>query len=300
MSVYTGLLIAIFAVSWASILVRWCGGTPALVISFYRMFWSAFLFTVLQLRFNPTALRYKGLHRRSKLLIGIAGLFLAAHFWTWIASVQLTTIAHALILGSTHPVFALLFAPLLLKERSSWRAALAAVVTMIGVLIIAGQDFQFAHGNLQGDILAVFSALFVTFYIFVARHQREKIDLIPYLIGVYTSASFILLVVILAKGLPLFSYPIRIHGIMLLLALVPTGIGHSLINWAARKIEAYKVNFSILGEPVFASLLAFFIFGEKPYGLFYVGAVFIVAGIFLSLFSGRARKISPNRKSHEL
>ena len=78
---------------------------------------------------------------------------------------------------------------------------------------------------------------------------------------------------------------------MLLLAIVPTGIGHSLINWAARKIPVYKVNFSILGEPVIASVLAYFFFQEIPYGYFYLGAGFILTGIVLALLDQSGKKV---------
>jgi len=71
---------------------------------------------------------------------------------------------------------------------------------------------------------------------------------------------------------------------MFLLALIPTCIGHSLINWAARKIEVFKVNFFILGEPLLAPLLAYIYFGEKPLGIFYLGAVLVFTGIILSSF----------------
>jgi len=43
------------------------------------------------------------------------------------------------------------------------------------------------------------------------------------------------------------------------------------------------VNFSILGEPLIASVLAYLLFSEKPYGFFYLGAVLIMAGIVLAL-----------------
>ncbi len=283
MSVYTGLFIAVLAVSWASIFVRWCQDTPALVISFYRMFWSSMLLLIYQLKVNPGALRIHRWQGRSLRFIGLAGALLALHFATWIASVQLTTISHSLILESTHPVFAIVLSPLLLRERGGWKSVAAALLTFSGILIIAGQDFHLSDAKLRGDILALLSALFVTLYIFIARNQREQIDLIPYLIAVYSGAAFTLLVLILFSGYSLFAYPFPVHGMIFLLALVPTGVGHSLINWAARKIQAYKVNFTILGEPVIASLLAYFIFNEKPYGLFYPGAAFILLGIVLAL-----------------
>jgi drug/metabolite transporter (DMT)-like permease len=138
-------------------------------------------------------------------------------------------------------------------------------------------------GKFLGDVLALAGALFVTLYILIARHQRDKLDLIPYLIAVYAGAAFTLLLLVFLSGYPLLDYPIEIHGIMFLLALIPTGIGHSLINWAARKIPVYKVNFSILGEPLIASVLAYVLFSEKPYGFFYLGAILITAGIVLAL-----------------
>ena len=282
MSAITGLIIAVLAISWASILIRWCGDTSPVVISFYRMFWSALIFLIYQGIRNPSKLNFRKLPGKNIGIMVLAGAFLAAHFVTWISGVQLTKISHAVLLGSTHPVFALMMSPFFLREKGSWRTVLAALLTLTGIGLIAGQDWGFGSTEMTGDFLAVFSALFVTFYIFIARHQRREVDLIPYLIAVYASAAFFLLLTIFAQGLSLWHYSWQVHLMMFLLAVIPTGIGHSLINWAARRIEAYKVNFSILGEPLFASLLAYFLFGEKPYGLFYIGAVFVVMGIVFS------------------
>jgi drug/metabolite transporter (DMT)-like permease len=283
MPAFWGLIIAVFAVSWASIFIRWCGDTPALVISFYRMFWSSLLLLGYQLLVRPSALQFKTLSRKSKKLIFWAGILLALHFATWIASIQLTKISHSLILESTHPVFALLLSPLFLKEKGSWFAVMAAILAFCGIIMIAGQDILSLNGKFLGDALALAGAFFVTLYLLIARHQRAQVDLVPYLIAVYTGAALTLLLLILLFGYPLINYPLEIHGFMFLLALIPTGIGHSLLNWAARKIPVYKVNFSILGEPLIASFLAYFLFAEKPYGFFYQGALLIVAGIILAL-----------------
>jgi drug/metabolite transporter (DMT)-like permease len=283
MPAYIGILIAVFAVSWASIFIRWCGDTPALVISFYRMFWSAFILLGYQLIVKPRALHFNRLVTKNLKLYVLAGILLAFHFGSWIASIQLTKISHSLVLESTHPVFALLLSPLILKERGSWFAIFAAILTFMGVMIIAGQDLLALNGKFLGDALALAGALFVTLYMLIARHQREKVELIPCLIVVYSTAAVTLLVLAILAGHNLFNYSLQVHGIMILLAIIPTGIGHSLINWAARKIPVYKVNFSILGEPIIASILAYFFFSEIPYGFFYLGAGFILMGIFMAL-----------------
>ncbi|GAB4364711.1 MAG: DMT family transporter [Calditrichia bacterium] len=284
MSGYIGLLIAVFAVSWASLFIRWCGDTPALVISFYRLFWSTIIFLLYQFIRNPAALRYRNLALRDKFTIAIAGVFLALHFATWIASIQLTLISHSLVLESTHPVFALILSPLLLREKGSWQTIVAGLLTFVGILMIGGQDLHLAGGKFLGDLLALAGAVFVALYLIIARHHRSNIDLISYLILVYASATLTLFILVILSGHSFIDYSWQAHLFMFLLALIPTGIGHSLMNWAARKMPVYKVNFSILGEPIIASILAFIFFQEIPYGLFYLGALFILSGIFLSLF----------------
>lgn len=291
-----GLLTAVLAISWASILVRWCETTPALVIAFYRMFWSAGLLLLLHKVRRPGKPLFSQIGRGNLLLVFLAGIFLALHFVSWIASVQFTLISHALVLSSTHPVWALLLSPFILKEKGGWKAVTAAVLVMGGILLLVGQDWQAGEAQLQGDLLALLAALFITFYLLIARQQRGGADLLPYLIIVYGTASLLLLPVILISGFSLFDYPAQAMFSMLLLAVVPTGIGHSLLNWAARRLEVYKVNFAALGEPLFASLLGFFIFGEVPYGLFYPAAALILLGIGLALLDAGG---TPKPKARE-
>lgn len=283
MPVYFGLFLAVLAVSWSSIFIRWCGDTSPLIISFYRMLWSAMIFGIIvQVRTRRLPF-YSPLVWRERWLIFFAGILLALHFVTWIFSLQLTTIAHSLVILSSQPVFALVLSPIILKEKGGWRALIAVIITVIGVLLIGWQDFGFEMEHVWGDFLSLVSALFVTLYIFIARYLRGRIELLPYLMMVYGSAALTLIAVNLFGNFPIINYPLKIHFLMLMLAIIPTGIGHSLLNWSARKIEVYKVNIASLGELVFASIMAYIFFGEKPYGVFYVGAGLILIGILLAI-----------------
>ena len=211
---------------------------------------------------------------------------LAFHFITWIGSLQFTSVAHALMLGSTGPIFALLLAPIFLQEIIERRAVVAVLFATAGVVIIAAQDWQ-AGSTLNpfiGDMLAIASAVFVTLYFLTARKMRNDLPLTPYLFLVYGSSGVVLLVISLVVGYPLLDYPLETHFFMLLLALVPTGVGHSLITWAARRVEVYKVNLAVIGEPLLATVLAYLIFHEVPGWAFYLGAALVVVGIFVALW----------------
>lgn len=291
MPVYIGLFIAVLAVSWSSIFIRWCGDTSPIIISFYRMLWSALLFGIIVRVKTPASPFFKPLDWKDRGLIVLAGILLALHFVAWIFALQLTTIAHSLLILSSQPVFALILSPLILKERGGWRAVVAVLITLTGVTLIVWQDFGFEIEQVWGDLLSLSSALFVTLYIFIARYLRGKIELLPYLMMVYGAAALTLIAVSFFGDYPIIAYPAKIHLLMLLLALVPTGIGHSLLNWSARRIEVYKVNIASLGELVVASFMAFIFFGEKPYGIFYIGAGLILIGILLAMTERNVRRI---------
>jgi len=285
--------IAVFVTSWASILIRLCGDTSAIVISFYRLWWASIFLGLISL------MRAEGGHKVSFLKLGrrlwllpVAGLMLALHFVTWIASLQLTTVAQSLVLESTHPVFALFLAPWVLKERITGRALLSVLITLVGVLAIAGVDFRFQPAYLIGDALALSSALFLTFYLFIARSLGHVVGISVYLAIVYGSAAVVLLIPVGFGTLPLTQYPVAVHLYMLLLAAGPTAIGHSLINWATRFIPVYRINLMMLGELVFASIWAFTLFSEFPGVSFFVGAPFVLTGITLAI----GEPISPVRQ----
>ncbi|NOX38867.1 MAG: DMT family transporter [Calditrichaeota bacterium] len=284
LTIYLVLVFAVFMTSWASILIRWCGETPALVISFYRLLWSFVLFGMIASRSARKNLwQLKGLSGRHFMLVLTAGAMLALHFATWIASLKYTTVAQSLVLESTHPVFAVLLSWLWLKEKSSLRTGIAVAITFVGILIIGGHDVTLAPRYFIGDMLALVSALFVTLYLLIARYLRGHIDLSPYLFAVYGSATLVLLFMNLSVGHELIRYRWPVHLLMFLLAMGPTGIGHSLINWAARHIPVYRINLMLLGELILASILAYLIFQEVPARMFFVGAPFIISGIVLAL-----------------
>ncbi|MGH1365180.1 MAG: DMT family transporter [Calditrichia bacterium] len=286
-SVVWGLVVAILALSWAAMFVRWAGNVPALIIAFYRMLWCSLLVAVIVFRSGTFSEALLKLNKRDWLLTIAAGLFLALHFACWIGALQYTSVAKALVLYSIHPVLALLLAPLMLNERAGRLAYVAAAITMVGVLLIAFTASGEGESRLFGNVLGVAAALFIALYLLVARKMRGRVDLSPYLLLVYTASSLILLFMSLFAGHEIVAYPGESHFFMLLLALVPTGIGHSLLNWAARHIASYKVNISILGETVLASILAYFFFAEVPELWFYPGAAIILVGIILAMREGK-------------
>ena len=292
--IYTTLLFGVIIVSFGSILTRWTGDVPFAVISFYRLVLSLpFLIVIYILRKKQKPQKSKTL----RIQLVFAGFFLAAHFITWIASIQMTTIASSIFLESTHPFFGLILSVLVLKEFPRLTIIPAFFVAFLGMFFIVYSDWNIENSKTLGDLLAISSALFLALYLLIARFNRDKVDLIYYLIYVYGFAAIFCAVYILFNNLSFVGYSWNSWIFLLLLALGPNLIGHSLLNWASRKIEIYKVNLMLLLEPVLATLMAIIFIYEFPKINFYLGAALIIFSLIFITYFEKKRKSANNLES---
>jgi drug/metabolite transporter (DMT)-like permease len=268
------IAIGITAISFASILIR-LADAPSLAIATYRVALASLILTPYYLLKLPTAQR-----RRSRGLIGatcLSGFFLALHFTLWIRSLQMTSVASSAALVSTTPFFVALFAYFGFGERLSRNAWVGILLVLAGSGFLAGTDYHFSKEALVGDLLALAGALAASGYLLAGRFVRCHLDLTTYTLGVYGSAALILLALSIFSATPLTGYSSQTYLVFILLALIPQLIGHTTFNWALRFLSPTTVAVLILGEPIGATLLAYFFFGEglslpKALGLFVLGS----------------------------
>jgi drug/metabolite transporter (DMT)-like permease len=95
----------------------------------------------------------------------------------------------------------------------------------------------------------------------------------------------------LSAGVAVTGYPAKEWGIFLLLASVPT-VSHVINNWLLNYVNATTISMSILGEPVGATILAFFLLNENLAGWQIVGGLLVLVGVFFFL-TKKQEKIIP-------
>lgn len=210
----------------------------------------------------------------------LAGLFLAVHFVVWIQSLRLTSVASAVALVCTNPIFVGLLS-LALGERPGWPLWLGIGLSVGGSVLIAWGDLALGGPALLGDLLALVGAMAASAYLLVGRRARTETTLFSYVSLVYLVAGLVLLGTALALGLPL--PPGADWPWLVLLALLPQVVGHTTVNWAVRRLPASAVAVAILGEPVGAALWAFLLFREVIGPLQGVGMALVLAGILWTL-----------------
>jgi drug/metabolite transporter (DMT)-like permease len=279
-SPYLVLSLAVVFVSFGAILVR-LADAPALAVSFYRVaLASLFLLPIA----GASARRsWPALSRRQAAILGGAGLALALHFATWIASLSYTSIASSVLLVNTAPVFAVVMSALFLRERPSGVVMVAIPVAMVGAALIALGDRAGSPGSLLGNLLALAGAVTVAAYQVMGRGLRAALPLNAYILGVWGTAALALGLLATTFGVSLTGYPTATWLAFAALALVPTIGGHGLVNKSLRALPAPTVGLFLLGEPVGASVMGWLLFGEVPGPWTLVGGVIVLAALALVL-----------------
>lgn len=289
---YAGIAVAVVAVSFSSILIYWADeDTSPLSIAAGRMLLSALLLAPFALSWGRAELL--SLSRRDVLVMMGIGAVLAFHFATWIASLEMTTIASSVVLVTSHPVLVGLVGHFLFKERLSPLNALGIAMGLSGVLLLARGDSELGSETLVGDLLAWLGGVAAGVYILAGRRLRRRVSVVTYAFLVYTACAVLLLAVVGVAREPLFTLGGREWGLFLLMALGPSILGHTVYNWALRHVPASVVSMSLLGEPIGSSMLALLIFGESPPELALAGGAIILAGIVLASWGVRARQPAP-------
>jgi len=288
---------AVVVVSTASILIRLAQaeGASSLTIAAVRLGLAAAILA-------PFAWLKAGreimlLGRRELGLCLLSGMFLAMHFWTWISSLEYTSVASSAALVTTNPLWVGLASAVLLRESPAPAALAGIALTVVGSVLIFAADSGGSEGAatnpLLGNTLALIGAISASGYLLVGRALRTRISLTAYVWLAYTVAAMLLSVALAAGGTSLSALPAPAWGLMALLAIGPQLVGHTAFNWAVRRLTATFVAIAILGEPVGAALLAWFFFEEGFTALQLIGFMLLLTGIFVAARGEKFRDV-PN------
>ncbi|MDD9267922.1 DMT family transporter [Paenibacillus sp. GCM10023248] len=253
------LLIGIIAISFSAIFVRW-SDAPASVTAMYRLLMTNVL--MLPFLWNYRS-EIASIRLRDWLRTAASGIALGLHFLFWMDSLRFTTVASSTAILTLEPIFVLLGAFLLYGQRTSRAAFFAMCVAIVGAICIGWGDFRFSGDALKGDLLSLIGTIAVALHMLLGKSLRERISAFVYSFSVFLFAGLVLAVTNVATGVSFTAYPAKEWGVFLLLAIVPTVFGHYVFNWLLKYMKASSVSMTVLGEPLGASLLAYFLLGEK-------------------------------------
>jgi drug/metabolite transporter (DMT)-like permease len=215
-------------------------------------------------------------------------IFIVSHsFGTllFVVAIELTSIARALFIISTSPIFAAIISRIFLNEKITIRMIYTIIGALIGIGIITLGSFNTEPVFAVGDVAALGTAFCLAISLTAAR-SATNFSMIP-AVGI---SSLITPLCILYFIDP-FNLQFSDWMFILLLGVVFAPIATCLIATGPRYITSAEVSLLLLLEAVLAPILAWFILFEFPgYQTIIGGIVVITVLVFSNMMALRHSK----------
>ena len=269
-------MLALVSVSSSSLVVRYAASVPAITLAFWRMFLASGMLWSYSI--NAT----DSLSPKNRSRVVFAGVFLGLHFVFFFIGLREVSVAKATLLANTGPFFTALFA-IAVRNPVHKYAFLGLVCSMVGILIVQGSGLDVTSEGFYGSFSSLLSGLCIAITYIFASEIRKNTKNVIYGRSLFLVAAITIAIVAALFRVPLFIFTFEHFCWFLFLGLVPTVLGHNILNYVIKYLTPTAVASVPLGEPIIASILAYFLFSELIPASAYFGAPFIFIGIYLIL-----------------
>lgn len=219
------------------------------------------------------ALRTLRVHFGRAMLVAVMAM---AFFW----GIVRVPLAEAIALSFIAPLIALALAALFLKERIGSRSILASLLGLAGVGVVVAGRVGGSHSEetLLGIAAVLVSAVFYAANLVVARHQAQIAK--PLEIAFFQN---LFVVALLGLAAPWWlEVPAARHWPGIGAAALLATVSLLLLSWAYARAEAQVLITVEYTAFIWASLMGWWMFGEKLTLATMAGTVLIVAGCLLA------------------
>ena len=281
------VVVASCAFATSGPLARAARPADPLLVAAARVLIAAVFLGLLDLRGVIRDLR--GLPRRTAGKIFLVGALLGAHFALFLCGLDRTSLPAGISLVSLEPLSVVVWAWLLFRERPSRAEQVGVLLATAGAVVVA-QDAGRGEHRLLGDLLVVGAVLLFGLYVAAARALKDALPARTYAAAVYACAAISLCAVLpilpapdgTTRAPPGMSW-LAILGV----ALIPTVIGHTAVQTAARTLPPATVALVSPGETLGGIAIGLALLGARPKPLEIAGAALILLGSLVAIFAIR-------------
>jgi drug/metabolite transporter, DME family len=253
-------------------------GDPMTVVTWRALIGTAVLAALLA-SLRPGLLRVRPRDLPFFAVYGFVGVTL--NFWTYFSAVKYTTLAVAITLLYTYPVFVAILSALFLGERLSTTKLEAIAVTLFGSALVAQvYAADLLRLNLRGILFGLMTGLSMAAYSIFGKRAMSRYP--PWTVVLYAFAAGGLFLA-LGTGSHLLlavNYPLVAWLWIVGLALIPSLGGYALYTLGLRDLPASRASIIATWEVVTAALLGWLLFGEALVVPQLAGAALVCFGIW--------------------
>jgi drug/metabolite transporter (DMT)-like permease len=215
-------------------------------------------------------------------IFGVAGNMLL-----FFKGLSITSPINASILMLNTPIFVLVFAAIILKEKLSVNKVLGIFIAALGALLLmSGGNFHFNQETVWGDVFVTLNAIIYAFYLVYAKQLMVKYHPLTVTLYAFFFGFFLVLPFGLNQALEIdfANLPLNIWGAIAFVTIGATFLTYVLNAYALKHASSSLVGSYIYLQPVLATLIAVisgkdFLSIEK-----FVSMLIVFAGVFLAAY----------------
>jgi len=193
----------------------------------------------------------------------LAGIALAFHFIGFFVAMRFTTVAAGTALTALQPIFAAYLVKRLGGHipRQAW---IGMIISLSGVLIITGIDFQISRRAFIGDLAAIACAALAALYVLLGSHAQRSISTSTYTSICYLVCALTALPIALISQTQIWGFKAREWWLLLALIAGAQMLGHTMFNLALKRVSPAIVSLIVFFEVPVSAILAFWWLDQLP------------------------------------
>jgi len=252
----SGLLLASFFISTSGVLGKHIAMPSEVIIWFRSILAMVFLFIFC--RYKKINLTIKSAKDYKAFIVG--GILMAAHWVTYFYALKLSNVAIGILTLYTFPIIIALLEPLFFKIKFNPIYILLGFMVLLGLYILT-PEFDLESSQLKGVLFGVFSAFCYAIRILIMKKHVANYN--GTMLMFYQTVIITILLVPVLFFMDLSGLESQLPYI-LLLALITTAIGHSLMLHSLKFFSAATASIISSLQPIFGIGLAYLFLEEIP------------------------------------
>ncbi len=252
----SGLLLATLFISTSGVLGKYIAMPTEVIIWFRASLAMVFLYVFC--KYKKINLKIKS--KKEYVPFFISGVLMTVHWVTYFYALKLSNVALGLLSLYTFPVITALLEPLFLKAKFNPIYILLGVMVLAGLYILV-PEFNLDSSQVKGVLFGVFSAFCYAIRILILKQHVANYN--------GTMLMFYQTVIVTVLLLPTLFF-MDLSGLqsqfpyLILLALLTTAIGHSLMLHSLKFFSATTTTIISSLQPIFGIILAVIFLSEIP------------------------------------
>jgi drug/metabolite transporter (DMT)-like permease len=222
------------------------------------------------------------LNNKKDYLVALTlGLLMTAHWVTYFAAMQYSSVSVGMIALFTFPVITVLLEPFFEKIRLVWQDLLSAIVVLLGICLVVPEI------SLTNDVTLGIMVGIVSAFLYALRNLIHRKHFSHYS-GAHSMAFQTLIIVLCLSFFAsdkLFMADQQTYLWLLVLGSVLTALPHTLIASSLKHLRAKTFSLVACMQPFYGTVLAIVVLHEQPDWQTLLGGMLVISAALYETYN---------------